>query len=62
MANKKYKIKRLKSFPAHCKNCCYAITEYGHIMLPEDVVRKLNNLETLLKRRNKKETPFHGEK
>ena len=45
---KKYGIKRLKDFPDHVKDSCYVITEYGHTMFPEDVIKKLNDLERLL--------------
>jgi hypothetical protein len=51
---KKYKIKRLKDFPEHCKESCYAITEYGHTLFPSDVVKKLNELEFLLKQRHER--------
>ena len=45
----KYKIKRVGDFPEHVKGCCYAITDNGHTMLPEDVVRRLNDANKILK-------------
>jgi hypothetical protein len=43
-----YKIKRLKDFPDHTKESCYAITEDGHTMFPSDVVRKLRDSDKVL--------------
>jgi len=44
----KYKIKRIDDFPEHVKGACYAILDNGHTMLPEDVIRRLNDANKLL--------------
>ena len=44
----KYKAKKLKDFPEHCKESCYAITDNGHTMLPDDVVNRLNDADKIL--------------
>lgn len=47
----KYKFKRLEQFPEHVRGGCYAITDDGHTVFPEDVTMKLNQLEKILKDR-----------
>lgn len=47
MSKDKYKFKRVSEFPEHVKGACYAITDHGHTMFPEDVTRKLNQIEQL---------------
>lgn len=44
----RYKFQKVDEFPDHVKSVCYAIKEHGHTMFPDDVVRRLNDLEKAL--------------
>ena len=44
----KYKFKKINQLPEHIQGNCYVITVDGHTMFPDDVAKRLNDLEVAL--------------
>lgn len=46
---KRYKYRMVSKFPEHVRGNCYAILDHGHTMFPDDVVRRLELMESKIK-------------
>lgn len=53
----KYKFKRIDQLPQHIQGNCYVITDDGHTMFPDDVAKRLNDLERALFNAPEKASP-----